>query len=431
MRYFTLVFLLAAALRFYAIETSGLNGNIYSIIRLEYDEGMNYSRIETGANISINGEIFRKSLYNIDLKLRIMKDMVQTYEDLSTNMLHPELIVNELYFKQRSFPVKGIDVKAGRQILRWGSGSVLSVTDNVNPDNYDDPWLYGEKYGNEMIVIDAYRGELQAEIFAAPFFRPSLVNPGRDNFELEGVRTAIDSSKLLMPNTVSENISAGMHIGYTKRGYRAALSYIYSRDTYPWPEKIVLEPSPSILYVNSMSYLHFPRMHTAGAEFSGVAGDLGYWAEYAVFYIDSTQYELDMSALGRGVDTLMSIEGHVYSKALAGMDYRMNDIIYFNVQYMKGFYSERGNRDCAHYLFTGMLVTFPNSGFTFEPLNLGIEMRSFTDEDDMAIVYSPVISYTKDMLTVRLGGVTGKCGDNTLFGFGFKNEIEIGMKYVF
>lgn len=414
-----------------AYEAGSINGNIYSIMRFSYTDSLNYSRLETGADLSINGEIFRKSLYSIDLKVRTMSNEPHRFEELSTDMMYPELIVREMYFKQRSFPVKGIDIKAGRQILRWGSGMLLSVTDNVNPDNYDDPWLYGEKYGNEMIVFDAYKGGLSSEMFVTPLFRPSLINPTGSAFEMEGVRTALDSNELLMPEGISENINAGFRTAYSKSGYMGAFSYIYTRDTYPWPERIVLEPTASQFYMNSITYLHYPRMHTAGLEFSGVAGDFGYWAEYALFYIDSIDYELDLSALGRGIDTLQTIEGRFYSKGLAGFDYRPNDIFYFNVQYMKGFYSERGNEGCAHYLFTGMLITPPNTGFTVEPMNWGIEMRSFTDEDDVAYVYSPAITYTKQMFSVRLAAITGVCGDNTMFCQGFQNEIELGFKYVF
>lgn len=431
MKYVLLAITLLAIIAVYAYEAGSINGDIYSLMRFSYNDSLGYSRLETGVNLSINGEIFRKSLYSIDLKVRTMDKMPAMFEELSTEMIYPELIVREMYFKQRAFPVKGIDIKAGRQILRWGSGMLLSVTDNVNPDNYDDPWLYGEKYGNEMIVIDAYKGGLSSEIFAAPLFRPSLINPTGSAFEMEGVRTAMDGNELLMPEGVYENINAGIRTAYSKAGYMGAISYIYTRDTYPWPERIVLAPSTSPSYVNSMTYLHYPRMHTGTLEFSGVAGDFSYWAEYALFYIDSIEYEIDLSALGRGIDTLQTIESNFYSKGLAGFDYRPNDIFYFNVQYMKGFYSERGDEGCAHYLFTGMLITPPNSGFTIEPLNWGIEMRSFTDEDDVAYVYSPAMTYTKQMFSIRLAGMTGVCGENTMFNQGFQHEIELGFKYVF
>lgn len=91
-----------------------------------------------------------------------------------------------LYIQVSDFLVRGLELKAGRQILEWGAADKFNPTGVINPYDLEDPIKFGERVPNEMLVLSytapwhvaneeetlTIFDELTFTAVAVPVFRP-------------------------------------------------------------------------------------------------------------------------------------------------------------------------------------------------------------------------------------------------------------------
>ncbi|RME50008.1 MAG: hypothetical protein D6795_10820, partial [Deltaproteobacteria bacterium] len=78
----------------------------------------------------------------------------------------------ELYLDLYGWPFSWLDLRIGKQTLVWGTADQFNPTDNLNPDDFEDPLEFGKNIANNMIRADAYFGENTLTLVVVPVFKP-------------------------------------------------------------------------------------------------------------------------------------------------------------------------------------------------------------------------------------------------------------------
>ncbi|MGI5828563.1 MAG: hypothetical protein ACOX8U_00110 [Bradymonadia bacterium] len=92
-----------------------------------------------------------------------------------------------LYLRINDFILDGLDIRAGRQTIDWGSADAFNPTSVISPLDLEDPMDFGRKVANEMISLTYSPGwsvdgentpifdELQLQLVWVPLFRSAMV----------------------------------------------------------------------------------------------------------------------------------------------------------------------------------------------------------------------------------------------------------------
>lgn len=275
----------------------------------------------------------------------------------------------------------GLDVKLGRQVLRWGTGDQFNPTTNLNPLDLEDPLRFGERIANEMIVLSytppiEYDGdgpapfdEVSLTVAVAPFFRPAqlpesalLAFSDRSQFNrlvkgdqlkplleqegwyLDAGGKVIYDVQVDTPEPTFENIQAGVRLAWAFFGVDMSVSWshafhdlpraekVYASDLYlpkvplapPTDVKAVLEElDMSSTTVTNEVHLAYARKDVIGADFSAsldFLGGLGVWAEFAWTFHDDLYRFTRTSAPYLPVGGGTKVEGvekHILERELA------------------------------------------------------------------------------------------------------------------
>ncbi|MEO0206574.1 MAG: hypothetical protein ABIL22_07875, partial [candidate division WOR-3 bacterium] len=171
------------------------------------------------------------------------------------------------------------------------------------------------------------------------------------------------------------------------------MSYVYGRDGLPILKKTTLVPINMLGDVNIYNELVFPKMQIVGLDLAGAIGDIGIWAEGALFLPESINYVIDLSQLGMGVMDSLILDNKPYTKFVIGSDYTFKNGIYVNLQYVHGFFQERG-KEIEDYILLGLEWKLLEEKLKLMPLAGGFEVKDFSDfKNNYAFVYAPEISY--------------------------------------
>lgn len=238
----------------------------------------------------------------------------------------------------------GLDLRLGRQVLRWGTGDQFNPTTNLNPLDLEDPLRFGERIANEMIVLSytppietegdgdgpAPLDDLNLTVAVAPFFRPAqlpdsalLAFSDRSQFNrlvkseqlkplLEQEGWYLDAGgevfydvRVDTPEPTFENLQAAVRLAWAFYGVDMSVSWshgfhdlpraekVYASDLYlpkvplapPTDVKAVLEELDMTgTTVTNEVHLAYARKDVIGADFAtslDFLGGMGVWAEFA------------------------------------------------------------------------------------------------------------------------------------------------------
>jgi len=117
-----------------------------------------------------------------------------------------------------------------------------------------------------------------AEAFNAPLTLPPGMTIGQ-----------FEDHILLPENKLSETSSFGFKAATTLFSYDLSLSYYYGRDDLPLLSSVNLTPMDTLGTFAAAAVMIYPRMQVIGADMAGSIGDVGVWAEGALF-IPKKQY---------------------------------------------------------------------------------------------------------------------------------------------
>ena len=304
--------------------------------------------------------------------------------------------------------------------MRWGTGDGVNPTDRINPYDMEDPTAFDERLAT-LAALAAYQaGKVRFELVVAPLFVPAVLPVGQmdfmtvaapsDDFDLNQYHTDdreielrdMDTS-IEMPEFSMSNTSLGARILWSGTVGDLGISYFHGRDSMPQGDGEVLLTGYATDHtrVDVLVPLTYPRIDVLGLEGRlGPFGSLTLWAEAALVFPERTELLGSEGQLGALADmgvidgipdplpTQVTQDGKPYVQAIAGGDLGFPSGLYLNLQYLRGFPTERQGSDQANYILSAVRYTFPGGNVVISN-ELGIEIR---DDGTPGFMISPELS---------------------------------------
>ncbi len=394
-----------------------------------------------------------------------------TFRDQSAYYNQPE--IREAWLEVYDFLIPGLDLRAGRQRIKWGCADQINPVDNVNTYDFEDMWDFGRHKGNEAIKFKYYKNDWQAEMVYLPFFDEarfplgdmaqalmpgfslppsySTLFPINDTLFIP-VTFGLHFNEFSMFNTrpldnLSEGSSAGLRIGKRFGNYDIAVSYLYGRDGLPVAKTNTLtldsiNLTTGDLYIKSNIELIYPRMHYIGAEISGTIGSVGTWIEACMIMPDKQYYMNtimpDFSVI-LGIplpqmsypDSLM-MDNKPWFRYVAGCDYTFANGIYINVQYAHGYIHERTSDELNDYLMFRAEKKVLNEKLRLSPISGAFSISDWDDiGNNYAFAWAPEIGYKPNDNTEIIMGTRIIEGKGTGMFAKMKDKDEVYVKMVY
>lgn len=361
------------------------------------------------------------------------------------------LNLREAYFEVREFLSDDIDVKVGRQIISWGTADYFNPTNMLNPMDLEDALDFSRKNGALALNVNWFiNSEWSFQGVYLPHFRPANLPIGafagvfHSQIELpQGLQLANYRDVLELPrNNVSEGATLGFRLKGFVLGTDISMSYIYGREHLPLPDHIMLSPAEQPGKVNIDGNLIFPRYHMVGADIAGTIGNVGVWAEAAVFFPErEVIMTTDFSQLhGFPPGTPMLTRDSVvlsqkpYMRYIFGADYTFGNGIYLNVQYLHGFFNERGRGNQNDYLLLAAERNFLGDRLLVRPIAGGLGIADWRNpEENYSVFFTPVVLFRGiDNLELGLGAyVFGGKGNSIFTKFSEQDMITFSARVSF
>ena len=358
------------------------------------------------------------------------------------------LEIREANIQLYGFLFKNLDIKIGRQIIVWGKADKINPTSNLNPPDMEDVLDFGRRRGSDAINLNYYlNNDFSLQGVYVPFFQPAnlpvgifanALNPDMtlpDGMTLKGF-----SDTLLLPKfNLKESSVAGFRFkGYTK-GIDFTLSYIWGYDGLPVTTRNTFIPVDLSGGVDIKSQLSFMRTHIAGADFAtGIAG-IGLWGEAALFIPgEKVIMTTDLSAFYPSSPVPVTVDSVIvdkpYIKFIVGGDYNFRDGSYINLQYLHGFFHEKGEENLNDYFFLRYEKSFFNNKLKIAPASGAFIVTDWGNiKDTYTIAYLPQVTYTATPdteITISAAIFDGK-GDNLFANMKDYDMFMFKMKYSF
>ncbi len=304
----------------------------------------------------------------------------------------------------------GLDLRIGRQIVKWGSADRFHPIDVLNPYDYEDRIKFSESIATEMVVArwtapwSVYTedrtifDDFQLTVAFVPFFHPAQLPPfSLGAFEDPSLFAQVARGPTLQalvqlqrafadaggsldthvrvhpPEPTLDNAQVGIQLGWTLLGVDMHAMYYRGYDDLPRAERVrtgtlpvAFDPAKTDEMLDLIQKLDltgvevqsdidvtYPRVQVAGGDVAtslDFLGGLGLWAEFAWVWHDALYRQMDLGGV-RIVERDLPAEG--YWKLTAGTDYSFGSLVYANLQYVHGFVDEFGAREQRDYLVGG------------------------------------------------------------------------------
>lgn len=360
------------------------------------------------------------------------------------------LEIRNAFVQINGFLTKNLDLRIGRQRMVWGTADKLNPTDNLNPLDLEDILDFGRRRGSDAVNLNYYfNTEFSIQGVFVPFFQPANLPVGifanALNHEMEmpvGMVLKSFSDTLMMPKyNIAESSTLGLKFKGFAKGVDFSLSYIWGYDGLPFSAKNIFKPVDLTGGTSMHSQLSFIRMHVIGADMATSIAGIGVWAEAAacipeknvVMINDFTAFYPTLPVPATQ-DSLLLEKNKPYIKFVIGADYNFSDGSYFNFQYSRGFFHERGNNNLNDYFFLQYEKSMLNNKLKIAPIGGGFVVTDWRNiKDNHAIVYKPEITYRATdnaEITVSTVIFDGK-GDNLFAKLKNYNMLMFKLKYSF
>ncbi len=455
-----------------AQESLQIRGSIFTDNRVFTQSNLPWSWNENRLDVQLEQKLEGKARVMADVWLRNFG-----YPVGSEAIIDPE--VREAYIEVYDFLIKGLDIRAGRQRIKWGTADKINPTDVINPYDAEDIWDFGRHLGSEAIDLKYYRNKWRFEAVWVPYFRKARLPLGemKDVFMNYGnipgaILVNVSDTLPLLPFglhvnsfSLSDNLpssdlirsgSWSFKAGLQIFGFDFSLSYQYIRDGFPLPAstKIGIDSIDMIFpfnaYLNTTTTLVYPRFHVAGLDLAGSIGNIGIWFEAAAFFpqdkIIHTIVEPDMKSFvleNYGLDLDIQtpvfpdntvLDKKPYVQYVAGADYTFREGTYVNFQFTHGFFHERGRDNLNDYFLFRAEKSILDGKLKLALLGGGVAVSDWKAlSDNYGFIYTPEIAYrpndnTEISLGARLINARGKGFLPSLKG---KDEVFIKITYNF
>ncbi len=327
-----------------------------------------------------------------------------------------QLSLWEAYGTLYDFLIENLDLTIGKQRIAWGTADKLNQTDNLNPLDFQDPLDFGKRIPTYAVKATYYPGGGDWSLTGIwiPTFHPSLLPKGEfplgffqvgENFKVVGFQDTI-----LKPKRNLENSEAALKIAGRLSDWDFSFSYFKGYDPLPLPDSISISTpfeiqEDSLTPVFLFERLTFPKVQIIGFDFSGEVQSVGIWGEFAYNIPEKFQMKqlkpIEEPPFQVLSDTTLLEDP--YFKFTLGGDYTFKGGPYINLQWMHGFYTERGS-DLQDY-FVGRI----EKKFLHDKLQIGLgfmynvsDWDSLSNQSGYAVI--PEITYwPSDNVEIKLG----------------------------
>jgi len=394
-------------------------------------EGTPSDYVHYYSEVRLRGFGFSTINQTSDLQRR-EKDLVQPWG----------LELREAYIDIYGFLSDNLDVRIGRQRIQWGTADKLNPTDNLNPDDLEDIFDFGRHLGSNAVKATYYLGDVTLSGIYIPVFTPATMPCGdwADAFNVPvtlppGMQLGAFEDKIILPeNKLSETSSFGFKAATTLFSYDLSLSYYYGRDDLPLLSSVNLTPMDTMGTFAAAAEMIYPRMQVIGADMAGSIGDVGVWAEGALF-IPEKQYmgvSFPHPQFGMVTQREVVLDDEPYFKYIVGGDYTFKNGWYVNGQYMHGFIHERGNDNLNDYFLIRVEKKFMNDALKIVPFGVALSVPDWSDiKNNYGIAGGPEIDYyPADALEISIGAYLIDGKGNNLFG-NVKDLDEVFFKVTY
>lgn len=365
----------------------------------------------------------------------------------STSLSPVRVDVREAFVQITDFVADGLDLRAGRQRISWGRADRLNPTDNLNPYDLEDLWDFGRHLGSDALAATYYGSWWNLSVVAIPSYTPALLPAGDLSAALmtgvlpsfpavvfpTGTSMVVDVE--LPSRALKDQITAGMRLSAHTAGVDWSLSYVYGREHLPVPRWTVLRLLPTGgLEIHSR--VGFPRTRILGFDAAGAIGDVGVWAEGAVFFHERTFHtmaDFPWSSVAM-LPPVLALNDKPYMKWVVGADYTFPGDVYVNVQFLHGFVHERDPAALHDYLVFRCEWKPEGGKLTITPLGGALEAADFHAlKKQSAVVYAPEIVYRPyDNIDCTIGcRFINGAGSTTFAAVNDRDEVYLQFQYSF
>jgi hypothetical protein len=432
-------------------NTLKISGELMSderfLLKDKHDWAWNENRLTLKLNKKINGN----SGFYSEVWLRSigLPDLTSSSELYNKGLVDPyNLEIREANIQLYGFLTKNLDLKIGRQLIAWGTADKINPTCNLNPLDMEDVLDFGRHRGSDAINATYYLSRnFLLQVVYMPFFQPANLPVGIFSNALnptmilpDGMTLKGFSDTLQMPRfNLGESSAAGFRFkGYVK-GVDFSLSYIRGYDGLPVTIKNTFLPADLSGGVNINSQLSFVRTHIAGADFATSIAGIGFWGEAALFIPDNKVVMTnDLSALYPLSPVPVTIDSTIidkpYIKFIVGGDYNFRDGSYLNLQYLHGFFHEKGEGNLNDYFFLRYEKKFFNEKLKIAPVGGAFIITDWNKiKENYAVAYIPQVSYQatgNTEITLSATIFDGK-GENLFVSLKDYDMFMFNLKYYF
>jgi hypothetical protein len=264
-----------------------------------------------------------------------------------------------------------LSFKIGSQRIAWGVANGVSVVDNINPLDLEDPTRFDKRLSVLSAKSIVHTGSFSATAVAAPFFVPAalpatkvdLMAGASDVFSSDGVQiNSLETRADAPTNTLSDTALAG-HLRWTPPALDLALSWYHGRDSLPQVagDVLLIGYQTKTDEVDVGVPLVYPMLDVAGLTARGeLPGEMTGWAEAALVMPQATtaapsKNQLEalvrlgtLDELPSPYPTTVTQDGKPFPKWVLGLDREFGPVR-LTAQWLHGFFTERSARDVRDY----------------------------------------------------------------------------------
>ena len=358
------------------------------------------------------------------------------------------LEIREANIQFFGFLFKNLDVKIGRQMIAWGKAERISPISNLNPFDMEDILDFGRQRGTDAIDANYYfTSDFYIQGVYLPFFRQANLPIGMFAEALapgmtlpEGMTLMKLNDTILMPRyNLRQSSSAGVKLKSYTKGIDLSLSYVWGYDGLPVTELNTFTPFDMMGGVSISSQLSYMRTHIIGADFSTSIAGAGLWGEAALFIPDrEIVMTSDLTALYPGSLVPATVDSTLfdkpYLKYIIGGDYNFSNGSYLNIQYLHGFFHERGESSLNDYIFMQYEIRFFREKLKIAPIGGALIVTDWQNfRESYSVAYLPRIAVRdSDDIEITLSAAVFDGNGESLFSkFNDFDMFMLNLKYSF
>lgn len=418
-----------------------INGYIQTDNRLRLDTN-EFTWNENQFNLKFEGAPSDKYHYFSELRLKGLgfADVTQS-SDLQKKeyVFRWDLELREAFLDLYQFGLENIDVRIGRQIIAWGTADKLNPTSNLCPDDLEDTFNFGEKLGVNASNATYWGDNFSITGVFVPIFTPAVLPAGdfarafADSMDFPpGMILRTISDKIISPEkTLSESSQYALKISTMLFDNDVSLSYFSGRDDLPLADKVTIMPVDTQGTVDIETELMYPKMQIIGADFAGAIGSVGIWGEGALCVPDKVKMRTFVQ-ISEGIQLqgeALALDDEPYFKYVLGGDYTFENGVYLNVQFLHGFFHERGKDELNDYFVFRFEKKFFNDELKVVPLGGAIGITDWDDvKNNYGFVTNPELTYyPTDNIELILGIFILEGKGNNMFSQ-IKDNDELYVK---